>query len=299
MAFLNEIEGRIVDELREGPKTTRQISDNLKINWATADKYLNYLEGFGRVKSKETTKKLFYLKQKENYFDLPLTKEQENKINKIYQIISKTNKVTRTQAQKILFQANKDLNLKLPIGWYQFGPITIMPYENKDYQSTYNFDDKQISTIKEITNEYAKIDNFELEDEVYKQESNKLYLTKKTLSSVNFKKDDLNILLMDFLTFSPDETKELVTDYVRTVMLIGFNDKTKDLFNLVWKYVAIINFKNDLKKCYEYDIELYFDEKIKQIKDEINLILDNLVINYGEEKYSQEALYQKFVRHKK
>lgn len=297
MAFLNEIEDKIVDELRTGPKTTRQISDSLKINWATADKYLNYLEGFGIVKYKETTRKHFYLKQKTNFFDLPLTKEQESKIKKIYEIIFKTAKVTKTQAQKILFQVNKDLKLNIPIGWYQFGPICPMPYE-QSLESTHNFNNNQINKIKEITNNYYKIDNFELEDIIYKKENNELYITKKALRSIN-SKDDLNIILMDFLKFVPDETKELVTDYVRAVMLIGWDDKTKNLFDLIWKYVAIINFKNDLKKYYDYDIDLYFDEKVKEIENEIDLILNNLVINYGDSKYSQEALYKKFVMHKK
>lgn len=299
MAFLNEIEDKIVDELRSGPKTTRQISDNLKINWATADKYLNYLEGFGRVKSKETTRKLFYLKQKENYFDLPLTKEQELKIKKIYEIINKTKKVTKTQAQKILFQVNKKLELNIPIGWYKFGPISVMPYE--EYKSTYNFNNKQISLIKEKIEEYSNLDNFDLENKIYEEENNELYKKRKEIISISFNenKEIINLLLMDFLMLSPSEVKDLVTDYIRAVMLIGWEVKTREVFDEVWEVIAIINFKNSLKSQYSYSLDVYFDDKIKEKVDEVNLILDNLVSSYGDKKYSQEPLYQKFVMQKK
>ena len=298
MAFLNEIEGEIVDELRSGPKTTRQISDSLEKNWATVDKYLRYLEGFGRVKSESDTRKRYYLKQKENFFDLPLTKDQEEKINKIYQIIADTAKVTKTQAQKILFRVNKELNLNLPIGWYQFGPITVKPYEDKVYESNHKFSNKDISKIKEITTKYSKLDNFDLENKVYKEENNELYKKRKELISMSFEenKDRINMNLMDFLKLVPIEVKDLTEDFLRATLLLGWNAKTREIFDDLWKFVAKINFKNSISKHYDYNIDSYFN---LQDKEDIHLSIKNLVVSYADAKYSQDALYQKFVKHKK
>ena len=289
MAFLNEIEDKIIGELRTGPKTTRQISDNLKINWATADKYLNYLEGFGRVKSKETTRKLFYLKQKENYFDLPLTKEQELKIKKIYEIINKTKKVTKTRAQKILFQVNKELKLEIPIGWYKFGPISVMPYE--EYTSTYNFNNKQISLIKETTQKYSNLDNFDLEDQIYEEENNELYKKRKEIISISFNenKEIINLLLMDFLKLVPSEAKDLTEDFLRATLLLGWDHKTKEIFDEVWKFIAKINFRDSIKECYNYDLDVYFDLKEKE---EIQLNITNIVRSHMNSKYSQDKRFE-------
>ena len=297
MGFVNEIEGKITNILRNGPRTVRQVSDELKINWITANKYLSYLENFGVVVSTKNKKKLFYLKDPSNYFNLPLTKDQENKIFKIYQTISETAKVTKTQAQKILFQSNKKLKYDLPIGWYQFGPITIKPYqENINYNQEVSSSHKKI--IREITREYSSIDNFDLESEIYKQENNKLYLLRKSLLEQS-KVENINIYMMDLIMLAPEQTKDLVTDYARAVMLIGWNHKTKELFNLIWKYIAIVNLKNDIQQFYDYNIDIYFKEKIEEVKSEASKILDSLVTSYGDQKYSQEPLYQKFVQHKK
>ncbi|MFT4311044.1 MAG: helix-turn-helix domain-containing protein [Candidatus Woesearchaeota archaeon] len=301
MAFLNEIEGKIVDELRSGPKTTRQISDNLKINWATADKYLKYLEGFGRVKSKETTRKYFYLKQKENFFDLPLTKEQESKIKKIFEIINNTKKVTKTQAQKILFQVNKKLDLNIPVGWYKFGPISVMPYEENNMGSSYNFSNKQISFIKETTQNYAKLDNFDLEDKIYGQENNDLYKKRKQIISMRFQdendedfhehKNKISMHLMDFLKLVPSEAKDLTEDFVRSTLLIGWNVKTRGLFDQLWGFIAKINFKNSISKYYDYNIDLYFKETEKE---ELHLNITNIVRSHMDSKHIQDKRFQEW-----
>ena len=293
MSFISEIEGRIKKVLKNGPKTTRQVSDQLKINWVTADKYLNYLESFDVVKSEKQKRKVYYLKEKNNFFQIPLREEQERIIKKIYQVITETEKVTKTQAQKILFEVNKKLKLNLPVGWYKYGPITIMPY-SEEHASEHEFSSKEIKFIKETTKEYAKKDNFDLEEYIYRKEENDLYLIKKQIQK---EKENVNILLMDLINQVPETVREITTLYARSVMTIGWNHKTRELFNDLWKLIAKHRFQQDLTPFFEYDISTYFDDEA--FESELRADIKNLIINYADSKHSQDTLYQTLVKRKK
>ncbi len=293
MSFISEIEGRIKKVLKNGPKTTRQVSDQLKINWVTADKYLNYLESFDVVKSEKQKRKVYYLKEKNNFFQIPLREEQERIIKKIYQVITETEKVTKTQAQKILFEVNLKLKLNLPVGWYKYGPITIMPY-SEEHASEHEFSSKEIKFIKETTKEYAKKDNFDLEEYIYRKEENDLYLIKKQIQK---EKENVNILLMDLINQVPETVREITTLYARSVMTIGWNHKTRELFNDLWKLIAKHRFQQDLTPFFEYDISTYFDDEA--FESELRADIKNLIINYADSKHSQDTLYQTLVKRKK
>jgi DNA-binding transcriptional ArsR family regulator len=286
----------IISKLQEGPKSINQIAGK-DLNWRTADKYLKQLEELNIVtKRKLGNSIIYYLYDKDTFFKIPLSKEKKLLVEDIYAKIKKHSKnLTKTQAHKILFELNQKFNLNIPIGWYLYGPICLQQFNGneKEYNLLNNI---QIKFLKETTQEYSSIDNFELEDKIYKKTNNKLYLLKKSLQK---KSENVNLEMMDLIMLSPDETKELVTDYARAVMLLGWNFKTKELFNLIWKYIATVNFKNDLKEYFNYDLDIYFKNKIEEYKSEAEKILDDLVIHFADKKYSQEPLYQKFVKHKK
>lgn len=97
---------------------------------------------------------------------------------------------------------------------------------------------------------------------------------------------DVNELAMSLFMASPKESEDLIADFCRSVMILGWNKETKNIFLSITEYVNLI-LKDKGKKRK--------DELSKKIKDE----LDELVLNYGEQKYSDEPLYQKFVLKKK
>ena len=286
---------KIISKLQEGPKSINQIAHK-DLNWRTADKYLKQLEELNIVtKRKSGNSIIYYYYDKETFFNIPLNKEKKLLVEDIFAKIKKYSKnITKTQAHKIMFELNNKFNLNIPLAWYLYGPICLQQFKGNEKENN-KLNKNQIKYLKEVTEEYSSIDNFELENKIYKKTNNKLYLLKKSLQN----NENVNIQMMDLIMLSPDETKDLVTDYARTVMLLGWNFKTKELFNIVWKYIAIVNFKNEIKNYFNYDINIYFKNKIEDYEHEINKILDDLVIQFGDEKFSQEPLYQKFVKRKK
>ncbi|MCC7574859.1 hypothetical protein KO361_04675 [Candidatus Woesearchaeota archaeon] len=298
--MLNNAFQTMTSKLESGPKPISQIADG-DFNWKTAEKYLEILEKIDIVFSDDKgNKRLYYLYDRDNFFKIPVPEKTKQLIQDIFAKIKKfAPSVTKTQAHKILFELNQKFNLKIPMGWYLYGPVCLTQFRGNETE--YNLLNKeQTLFLKETTQKYSVIDNFELENQIYKKTDNKLYLLKKSLKDFSFE-DNVNIHMMDLIMLVPEETKELVTDYARSVMFLGWNHKTRELFNLVWKYIAVVNFKEDLKnnKYFDYDISIYFNKKIKECELEISNILDDLIISRGEQKHSQDILYQRWVKHKK
>lgn len=298
--MLNNAFHKITAKLESGPKPISQIAES-DFNWRTAEKYLVLLEDLGIVFSVDKgNKRIYYLYDNNNFFKIPIPRKKKELISDIFAKIKNfAPSVTKTQAHKILFELNKKFNLKIPMGWYLYGPICLTQFKGNEEE--YGLLNKnQFIFLKETTQKYSSIDNFELEKEVYGNTNNKLYLLKKTLQEKSFGAE-VNVEMMELIMFVPKETQELVTNYARSVMLLGWNHKTNELFNLVWKYVAIVNFKEDLKNnnYFDYDIDVYFKDKIEEKRSEASKILNDLVSGWGDERYSQEPLYQKFVKHKK
>ena len=296
--MLNNAFHLIKGKLQSGPKSIRQIAED-DFNWRTAEKYLELLEDLKIVFSIDKgNKRVYYLNDEDNFFKIPITNEKKNLIKDIFAKLKKFSpNITKTQAHKALFELNNKFDFKLPVGWYLYGPICLAQFTG-DEKELNIIGKKQTLFLKETAQKYSSIDNFELEDKIYKTSNKELYLLKKSLLQKPYG-ENINLDMMDLIKLSPDETKDLVTDYARAAMLLGWNHKTKELFDLVWKYIAIVNYKEDLKDYFSYDISLYFNKKIEDVKSEVGKILDNLVSNYGDEKYSQEPLYQRFVKHKK
>ena len=290
--------GLIKSKLESGPKSIRKIADK-DFNWRTAQKYLEILEELKIVFSvNKGNKRIYYLYDRDNFFKIPISRQKKDLISEIFAKLKKFSpQITKTQAHKSLFELNNKFNLKLPVGWYLYGPICLAQFKG-DEQDNAKLTQAQALFLKQTSEKYSKIDNFKLEDQIYEASNNKLYQLKKLLLDKSFEKN-VNLEMMDLIKLAPEQTKDLVTDYARAVMLIGWNHKTKELFNIIWKYIAIVNFKNDIKQFYDYDIEIYFKQIIEEVKSEASKILTSLVTSYGDQKHSQEALYQRFVQHKK
>lgn len=285
---INDMVDSIKSHLKERPMSISEIAEKVNIDWRTAENYLSLLKGLGLVKEKGDTKKtrIFYYLNQDHYFKLPIKEKDSKLISSIYYYIKKTcieiykKEPTKTQAYKIIWKLNEDLKLKLPLGWYQYGPCCVQVY--KGDEQDYGIDSKISSKLKEIVEDYCKYDSLVLQKKLYEVTGNQLYITKSEFVEKKFKgKNELNLILMDLIKYAPTETKDIITDFARTVLLIGW-EKSLECFNdYIWRYMALVKFKETLSDYYEnygmYIISEYLDEKIVSFKKEAQLIIKNLV----------------------
>ena len=275
----------IIEELKEGPLSISEVARRININWRTAEQYLELLESIGvLIKREIKNTKTYYLKQEDNYFHLPVKKEDEKKINAIYCEIKKHCQKkygiepTKTQAYKILWKVNKILNLNLPIGWYQYGPCCVQVYKGNERGK---FKEK---LVKEITEEYCAYDNFKLQKKVY--ENNQLYQLKDSFDQPNSSQ------LMDLIKLVPKEATETVTDFSRATLMLGW-EKTKLIFYDLWKFISLIIYRDSLRDYYGDAVDVYLN--INDIEHEVKVKINDLVRTHTDSKHSQEELYQRYV----
>ena len=283
----------IISFLQEGPNSINEIASKLKLNWKTTEENLTLLKELNRVSEEPIkNKRMFFLKDPNNYFKLPIKTEHKKIISTIYFHIKRYCKElyqkepTKTQVYKIMWK----LNIKdLPIGWYRYGPICIQPYNGneEDYQGLTI--DKGL--IKETVADYCSKDNIELQNQVYQEANNQLYLTKTKLLTEELEKEELNLTLMDLMKYA---SKEDVVDYfARAVMMQGFTNQLKEyFFEQLWPLITKINLKQDLKFYYQDNIKYYFDEDIQKTKEEAELKITEIISNHLDIKYSQDKRYQ-------
>ncbi len=290
--------------LSDQPLSISAIKDKLNIDWRTAKENLETLKDLGLVYERKNHKTIFYLRDKNNYFELPTKNQDKKKISTIYYHIKqfcskKFNKEpTKTQAYKIIWKVNKKFNLGLPIGWYMFGPICAHPYTGQEHKIK-NLNSKHLNFIKKMTEEYCILDNIELQKKVYSEENNMLYKAKERLYDLKQEnKEKLNLILMDLIKYAPKETIDVTTDFARATLLLNW-EKTKTIFETFWRYITLVVFKKSLRSYYQDNINIYLTKKIEEAKKEAQLEILNLVNNHTDTKYSQDKLYQRWVKKKK
>ncbi|MBI2139908.1 ArsR family transcriptional regulator [Candidatus Woesearchaeota archaeon] len=282
----NEIIGSIKKSLSNSPKSISEISKEAEINWRTAEQYLELLKKLGLVIETEIKNtRTFLLRDKDNYFDLPIKEKDQKVISAIYYQTKKfcnesyRKDPTKTQAYKIIWNVNRKLNLGLPIGWYRYGPCCVQIYRGDEQD--FKLDSRISRSVKESTEEYCSMDSSSLQNKIYVDEKKDLYLAKKKLIEMADagNKEDLNNILMDLIKFAPKETVEVVTDFARATLLLGW-EKTQECFNeSVWKYVAMVIFKDSLEFYYKNGLNQYFNKRIEEVKREAQLQILNLVKN--------------------
>lgn len=295
-----EIINSIKEKLIQKPCSISDIADR-SMNWRTAEYYLGLMKSLGLVKERIVkNKRVFYYLELENYFKIPVKKSQSKIISSIYAKIKEfclaiyNKEPTKTHVYKILWDVNKKLGLKLPVGWYMFGPICVQVYKGDEkYEMKYGrLNEKTILAIKETTKEYCKYDSLRLQGIIYEQEHEQLYQLKERILALEDKsKLNLNLPLLDLIKAVPKEAVETTTDFVRATLLLGW-EKTKTIFELIWKYITLIRLKESLKEYYGDAIDIYLDECIQSTKKEVQVMLIDLVKSHVEAKHSQEKRYQ-------
>ncbi|MFA5792222.1 MAG: winged helix-turn-helix domain-containing protein [Candidatus Paceibacterota bacterium] len=285
---------RIIALLHENPQSINEITKKLKINWRTVESILETLKKRDLVIEKQSSRaRKFFAKDKHNYFELPVKSKDEKILKTIYALIRtySTPEPTKTQVYKITWKVNKQFNLKLPIGWYKYGPCPEVIYTGKE-EGLIPLPTSQKNFIKETTTKYATIDNFTLQKHIYEEENYTLYLLKEKLRTYNGEsKQELNELLMNLIKEVPKETIEVTTDFTGLTLLKGWDIDTQDCFRVFWKYIAMINHRESLRDYYP-DIDFYMNEKIDEAKRDAQLLIKSLVTTHMDAKYSQDERYQ-------
>lgn len=292
-----EIITSIKEKLIQKPCSISDIADKA-MDWRTAEYYLGMMKSLGLVKEVSMkNKRMFYYLDHNNYFCIPVKYEQSRIISSIYakirEICLKTynKEPTKTHVYKILWKINQELHLNLPVGWYMYGPICIQVYKGDEKYT--KLDNKTIEAVKKATFEYCRYDNVELQRKVYDLEQEALYQIKEKI--LGMPDQNLNLVLMDLVKAVPHEAVETTTDFVRATLLLGW-EKTRSLFDRIWKYIALLRLKISLISYYGEDISIYLDEEILNKQKEVQIIITDLVASHVKAKHSQEKRYQDWKR---
>lgn len=275
---------RIAKALEKGPANISKLSKRADINRLTVSSYLQAMEKAGFVKHKKEGRETIYMLRENpnSHFDLPLTEEEQATFNTYYAHITQFCKEcfdtepTRTQAYKIIYDLNKDLDLHLPIGWYLHGPCAVQVYRGRE-NPAFDLPQKTLNIVKEKTETYCAMDPLTLQQHIYKKEQNELYLAKEHLLN-HTDRDDMNTALMDLIKNVPQECVPVMTDFASTALLVGW-EKTKLTWKKVWSYIGLVVFNESLTPV-RPNIAEDLAEKIAWRKREAQLEIRDLVLTH-------------------
>ncbi len=296
---------KIIECLSNGRKAITDISKETGLDRTAIVKYLNILKESGLlVEEKERASRLFTIVptyRTDTYFGLPLDVESEKKFKSLYHLIRKnwreqtTRPLLRTHAQKIAYKVITKCDLKVPFGWYIFGGIGIVSYDNALEYNYFGLPKFVEICVREVTIEYAKNDRaWQSKKQRYEEAGKELYLKKEEILSVlyssNFDdhpKQSLFALikkLRKLVFLAPkdkrtnyseilDSYQDLMLDITNKVDESQIIEAKRDiivLFESIWRYIALFNFKHDLLEFYsEKILDLHFKLDILQQEDEI------------------------------
>lgn len=280
-----ELIKRVLNSIAETPKSIHEIAQDCESNWESVKIYLESLKEAGVVQETEVgNKRVFSIPQRNvvkktgNYFDLPITLEDEKTIDSVFckikeEWIKKAGNVPgRIQVQKSLAKINKYCKLQLPIGWYLFGAVCVKPYDPLMQYPYSGLDNQVLMCVNEVVEGFsAEPSASSLKLRCYNEEDNELYKTKEILlallSSQKFSRkyvQEINSQLYSLLKCTPpifDElAKDSVNEFVGVVLQLVNNLPDDELqlvkndvcaaFNEIWRLIALYNYFSDLEPYY-------------------------------------------------
>ncbi len=271
---------RICAVLKQGNKSITEVAKSAYINWETAQNYLNTLTEAGILEKQTQGKKIIYIllqKQENTLFGLPLDKNKQNITNYIFSKIKQKYKKlhnkepTRTYIQKTTTEVIKQSKLDIPIVWYLYGQMCVQLYsEDKEYKY------EKFDGMKEIDNAinkswiYDNKNTKEIHEEQYL--NNPLYSAKEKLYWQLKNMKNREIFQKEFMFFfgqaikynidENDEVSNVLTDYLSIIIRLDKegnlqNSKARELFDEIWRFIALKVAFNDLKKDYSKEILNY------------------------------------------
>lgn len=285
-----EIKSDILSQLKDGPKTTSEIGENINSNWLTVEKFLKELKEKGEVMAIISSQKMKVYRRTDDltYYGLPFSKEIRDRSSSLLFTIARRWKnetgtyPSRTMLQKVAVELIEDSNEQLrdiPILRFHYGQILAVRYDEsfkKDYKIL-NLTPKQDLALSELINKYKNFSSGKAQLEQYKKESMKFYYEKeanliKTFSDKDY--DNIEKSLLKLSVYYPDELKETFELFDKftycSVILLNLTDekeklealnKIKEVFYLLWDTITT--------NCFFYDSERHILEDKKELFNQI------------------------------
>jgi len=331
-----ELIKRILVSITDSPKSISELAQDCGSNWESTKRYLESLKAAGAVQEREEgNKRIFSVsshcvpRKAGNYFGLPIKPEDEERIGSLFFKIKEEwvgisgKPPGKTQVHKSLAKIDKMCGLKLPIGWYLFGPICAKPYDPLLAYDYAGLDAKTLGCVREVVKGYStETSAGALKLRHYNEENKVLYQAKEMIlalfSSSDFSKKNIketNALLCALLKNLPpipdEASKELVNEYAGIVLQLLNVLPEEDIqlvkndvcqaFNEVWKLIALHGCFSDLEpyyaKNYSKEAELaHFDPEMSLQKFEVIEHLSHLSDLIPQEPEPQDEAYQKLKR---
>jgi len=277
---------KIAAALEQGPANISKLSKRATINRLTVSSYLRAMEKAGFVRHKKEGRETIYMLRENpnSNFDLPIEEEDKKTFNTYYAYITQfckecfNKEPSRTQVYKIMWDLNKDLKLNLPIGWYMYGPCAVQIYRGNE-QKAFELQPPKLAKVKAKTEEYCALEPIDLQRRIYEQEDNLLYKAKEKL--LNHKdRNEMNEALMEIIKHVAPETVDVMTDFARAALLVGW-ERARLTWTKVWKYITRIEFKEtSYIKNYYQTIDEDLQKTIDYWKREAQIEIRDLVLHH-------------------
>jgi len=293
----------ILKSLKTGDKSITDVAKDAQINWETAYNYLNTLEQVDLVNKKEEGKKIIYTllqKRRDTLFGLPLSKEQENKINFIYsKIIEKykskhkgslPNKSFLHKTATYIIQEQKLVNL--PVIWYLYGQMCVKIYSEEQDYTFETFEgmkgiekaiDLNISTYDDKKTWRMREEQYN--DNPFYSAKEKVYWQLRDLKNKEQFQKDFMIFFGQAMINNIDYNNDvsgILTDYLSLINRIDIKDKLLtnricNLFDEIWRFIALKVVFNNLKVYYKEELLHYLiDDRINEQKTIVQKLLSNI-----------------------
>lgn len=271
----DEIKQKILEALNDKPLNAQEISKTINSNWSTVKNYIDELIKEKKIKEIVATDKInYYQKITDTYYNIPITKEQENLFkflfNSIIQEYKKKDRLPRrTDLAKDSVDVINKLGLKLPTAWYIYGQIPIMiPDPTKEFSTIYvpgNAEEIK-KTIAHLLDIHKGMKIKEREQSHYVQYGNYLYQIKeKLLESLGLMKNEKEImdLFTQFYVKCPisdfpeifDLTERLHLTINKLIAIGSLKEQRVEAIlslEALWKFIASFQLLDSISKNPQY-----------------------------------------------
>jgi len=269
----------LLASLQTAPRTINELAELAKSNRLTITKYLDALRSAGLVtRTREGKEFVFRLQpvatRQDTYFDLPLTRSQEQRINGLFRRIQQAGVTSKTLAQKLIVTLNERVPLDLPIVWYLYGPMTLKAYDpDRDYQGS--LPPRIDRELRQLLAEQHTLP--ELMERLYAQHP--LYTLKKEIEAFL---DDYEATISKLRQLNKEVPRSAESDvmYFEGLLLVLTKKRERNptiaqLFTLLWELVASKYLEVQLKGYYEEDqIRNHLGPTIRQRQTAYDQLID-------------------------
>lgn len=293
-----QIKNDILNELRNGPKTISEISENINSNWLTTEKFLNELMQEEERKVYElisaSKSKVYCSYEDLAFYYLPFKEDiRKNTLSLLHTISNiwreKTKQeISRTKLQKIAVKLIEEGDIKnVPVLNFHYGQTLALRYENNlTYGEIFNLDSKQHALLLQLIEKYKDWSAHKVQIEQYKKRGMEFYQEKETKTLDLFASKNQNDLKESILKLSSlypiklKESFEVFDKFVYCIINIlnlrnseelkDYKNKVKEIFALVWDCLTTEYFFYDAENLIsDKKKELFYQIKSNQLNSKL------------------------------